>query len=332
MTARPEPRPTRSGYLHDALFFGSDQDLLEATLEFALGALQRGEHLALACTDEHNALVADALDGFGAAGGPEGVTVLARDEVYLRPSAAIEGFRTLAHQVLAEGASGLRILGEVPASPGQAQQRQWGRFEAVCNHELADLPIWGLCAYDRRTAPTAVQENVLATHPTLRHGHERRLNPGYVAPEDFLAGLAHTAVLPVEATPPALELSGLGHDAVRHARERVRLALADHVRWTLPTTATSAERVDDAVLAVHELTDNAVRHGRPPVTIRMWATGPDVLVTVSDAGAGVADPFAGFVRHDTALGLWVTRQLCEELDLRHDGERFTVRLHLTLAG
>lgn len=326
MTAGPEQRPTPVGYLHDALFFDSDEDLLDATLGFAAGALATGERLALACSEERNALIAGALDGL------EDVTALPRASVYLSPPAALDYYRQLAQRAAAQGAPGLRILGEVPTGADAVRQREWARFEAVCNLALADLPVWSICAYDSRATPALVAHGALATHPMLRRDGRREQNPDYIEPTTYLAATALPPPLPVEAAPAALTLTGLEHDAVRVARERVRLALADHVRTAPGVPGSAWSRIDDVVLAVHEVTDNAVRHGKPPVTVRMWVDAADVVCTVTDAGPGLEDPFGGYVRQGAAMGLWVARRLCDELDARHDDEGFTVRLRLTLGG
>jgi anti-sigma regulatory factor (Ser/Thr protein kinase) len=87
------------------------------------------------------------------------------------------------------------------------------------------------------------------------------------------------------------------------------------------------------MIGVTEAVTNAQRHGRPPVTVRIWAAGDRVVVTVHDTGRGPADPLAGLVpvpsstpgRH-LGLGLWVTHQLDIEVTLRHASDGFTVRL------
>jgi hypothetical protein len=43
------------------------------------------------------------------------------------------------------------------------------------------------------------------------------------------------------------------------------------------------ERVDDAVMAVREVESNGLRHGEPPVTVRVWV-GPDAWCARSPTG------------------------------------------------
>jgi anti-sigma regulatory factor (Ser/Thr protein kinase) len=94
----------------------------------------------------------------------------------------------------------------------------------------------------------------------------------------------------------------------------------------------AADSVDDLVLAVGEVVTNAVRHGEPPVRVRLWTTPGRVVCSVTDQGRGVQDPVAGYrpVRGEGLLqggmGLWLARQLTHRLHLSQRPDGFTVRL------
>lgn len=71
--------------------------------------------------------------------------------------------------------------------------------------------------------------------------------------------------------------------------------------------------------AVDNLITNAVRHGRPPIRIVGQEAGDRVLITVSDAGPGVAETFrdqlferfaAGGRTGGAGLGLYIVREIC----------------------
>src|SRR5207237_1352203 len=69
------------------------------------------------------------------------------------------------------------------------------------------------------------------------------------------------------------------------------------------TRAGLAERpAHDLVFAASEVTTNALRHGRPPVRIRLWSTTGQAVCTVTDAGPGFDEPLAGYLpAHGGAL-------------------------------
>jgi anti-sigma regulatory factor (Ser/Thr protein kinase) len=81
----------------------------------------------------------------------------------------------------------------------------------------------------------------------------------------------------------------------------------------------SEGRVTDAVLAVHELAANAIRHGAGHGRLRVWKTGNALHCEVTDDGAGArgdSEPPAppGWpVEH--GHGLWLIRQVADQASL-----------------
>jgi anti-sigma regulatory factor (Ser/Thr protein kinase) len=94
------------------------------------------------------------------------------------------------------------------------------------------------------------------------------------------------------------------------------------------------DAVEDFLLAVDEMTSNAMRHGGPPVSLRLWVADDRIVCTISDHGPGWDDPFAGYgPAHGEDLsrggmGLWLARQLCDHVDISSDGAGARVRLTL----
>jgi anti-sigma regulatory factor (Ser/Thr protein kinase) len=84
------------------------------------------------------------------------------------------------------------------------------------------------------------------------------------------------------------------------------------------------------------MTTNALRHGRPPVDLRLWADADRLVCTVTDRGAGLQDPFIGYgPAHGDDLslggmGLWLARQLCDHVDITRTGDGVRVRLTTVL--
>jgi anti-sigma regulatory factor (Ser/Thr protein kinase) len=302
------------GFVHDALLFGSSDELTGVAAPFLLEGLAAGDAAVLAVGPDRTAPLLAAL------GHDPRVLVLERHALYRsRTPTAITTFRRLAAEHAAPGRR-VRVVGETDFGTTVADQREWQRYEAVINEAFAASPLWGLCVFDTRL-PEPVLETARHTHPHLRTPAGRGANPGYVDPARYLTTLP-VPDEPLEATPPALaaddvtDFIGLRHTV------RERLAAVDG----------PADLIEDFLLAVDEMASNGVRHGSPPVGLRLWTTPGTLVCTISDSGRGWDDPFAGYgPAHGTDLshggmGLWLARQLCDHVAIRRDERGNSVRL------
>ena len=307
-----------TSYTHEALFFDSRRALLEAAVPWLREGLEAGEDVALVCTDEHNTALADAL-------GPDPhVMVLPRTRIYRKAVDAVAFFHDLFTARVAAGQPRVRLVGEVGFDTGPRGHDEWCRYEAVCNHALAPLPLWSLCAYDTQVLPRPLLDTAWVTHPWLRAGGERARNGDFVQPARLLTGLTR----PLE--PPAAEAATFTLTEVGELpglRRWLQARLAD--------AQVETEAAENAVLAVDEVTANGLCHGRPPVQVALWQSA-GVVCDVTDRGTGITDPLAGYTPPDPlrllegGAGLWMTRRLCEEVTTGWTPAGFTVRL--TLAG
>ncbi|MEV6639252.1 sensor histidine kinase [Amycolatopsis sp. NPDC051371] len=310
MTAAPQLAP--KGYDHAAVQYRSDAELLAVAVPFLEAGLTAGEPTFVSLEPDHAELVRRALTPSA------GAQYLATDDFYVRPAAAIKSYREMMAGLVAGGAAGIRIFGEIPRKAIDTSWDWWARYEATVNHAYDEFPLRSMCAYDTRTTPRHVLDDVARTHPfvaTPGGGHHS--NTGYVDPPAFLTGPRPMTLHPIQHTAPLVELADPQPSAARHAV----LGIA---KTDLPVA-----EVDDLVLAVSEIVDNSVRHGRPPVTMRVWADADHVVVTVHDAGEGPGDPFAGLLPADRQVGgrgLWIAHQICSQVTLHRDETGFTARL------
>lgn len=343
--------PAAAGFTHEAAFLASEEDLLGAVVPFAHEGLDRGEPVVLACTRPTTERLLAALEGDPRVG------LLVPEAGRRRVSATITACQELVERRTVPVGRRVRLVGEPAFWSGHEHGAELGRVEAVANHLLAPYPLWKMCLYDAaRLPPSALAQGAL-THPFLWARSVRRPNPQYLDPELYVRRNVQAHPDPLEGTPPALEVRGLGDlQALRRGllcvlgrRNRSSLlvprcdrsgggtvpggggtlprAVGPHVgRWR------GAETVDDFVVAVNEVATNALRHGVPPVTVRAWAGVDRFVCTVEDHGDGFDTPFAGYASPEAAgpvesgMGLWLARQLCDQIDLiRRDGT-FTVRL------
>jgi anti-sigma regulatory factor (Ser/Thr protein kinase) len=307
-------------YAHDALLYESPEHLVEVAAPFLLEGLAAGDAAVIATSTATAGLLREAV------GRSRDVHVLDRAEVYRsRTPAAITTFQQLAEDRAAGGGRRVRIVGEVDFGPTERDWLEWQRYEAVVNEALAGWPLWGLCVFDTQRLPDPLLATVLHTHPRVVTSRGREDNPLFTEPADYLRALPVPAE-PLEGTTPRLHATRVADFA----------GLRRAVATALTGVAAAADVLQDFLLAVDEMTSNALRHGGRPVDLRLWV-GPDRLVcTIRDRGAGWDDPFAGYgPAHGDDLsrggmGLWLARQLCDHVDIRTGTGGASVRLTLRL--
>ncbi|MEU7874621.1 sensor histidine kinase [Dactylosporangium sp. NPDC049140] len=303
----------RSGYVHEAVCYDSDEHLLAVVVPFLLGGVAAGEPTLVSFGERNAALVAAAL--------PPGcpVTFLTGGDVYARPAGAIRAYRTLLADHMVTGAAQIRIVGELGREQLGDSWDWWARYESAINYAYDEYPLWSMCAYDTRATPAAVLADVRRTHPTTAGPRERHTaNAEYTGPETFLLENRPEAADPLQRHAPAADVADVAPDA---ARRIVRAVGEGRV---------GPAKLDDLTLAVSEIVANAHRYGRPPVRVRVWAADGRVVVTVDDAGPGPKDPFAGLLaapsERSAGFGLWITHQVCDHVSLQRTPDGFALRM------
>ena len=319
-TPVPDHLHTDRSYRHDALLYDDRVQLVDVALPFMLDGLAAGDAVVVATGDGTASALRDAVNG------DPRVHILERGDVYrARTPSAITTFRRVADERSEQGRRQVRIVGEVDFGATERDWLEWFRYESVINKALADWPLWGLCVFDTQALPEPVLDSALRTHTAVVTPAGRAANADFVPPADYLRQLPVLAE-PLEATPPRL----WAHDVedfigLRHA-----------VAAELATVDAPRDVVEDFLLAVDEMTSNALRHGKPPVGLRLWVGGDRIVCSIDDHGPGLADPFAGYgPAHGEDLsrggmGLWLARQLCDHVDLTGDDEGSRVRLTVRL--
>ncbi|WP_229397749.1 anti-sigma factor RsbA family regulatory protein [Micromonospora okii] len=301
------------GYFHEAVCYRSAEELLAVAVPFLLDGVAAGEPSVVSFGERNADLLRRALPA------DSGVLFLAGGDVYARPTGAIRRYREMLAGYVAGGAGQIRIIGELPAWALGVTWDWWARYESAINHAYDEFPLWSLCAYDLRTTPGAVLDDVARTHPRHLTPDGRHVpSPTYTEPMTYLRENRPVLPDPLQAAPPQVELTD-----PTAAQARAAVHAAD--RGVLPV-----DDVENLVVAVSETVTNALRHGRPTVRLRLWV-GPDRMVaTVSDGGDGPKDPFAGLIPAgdgaEGGLGLWITHQSCNHVTAHRGPGGYTLRL------
>jgi anti-sigma regulatory factor (Ser/Thr protein kinase) len=302
------------GHFHEVGFYGSDAEFRALIVPFVEEGIAAGEPVIIGYDDRKSGLLRSWLTD------PSAVEFTGDKDLYATPARAIATYRRLFKFHVAMGAGQIRIAGDVPHPGNGGRFEGWDRYESAVNTVWQDFPVWGRCLYDISTAPQAVLDVVERTHPHIVSPKgQRRASDRYQDAQVF-EGLQY-APDPLEDSPPLAVLVNRPAADARHALARI-------ARGRIPGTA-----LDDLLIGVTEAVTNAQCHGRPPATVRIWASPDSIVVTVHDTGPGPVDRLAGLVPAPSStsdrqlgLGLWVVHQLGIDVTLRHTSDGFTVRL------
>jgi anti-sigma regulatory factor (Ser/Thr protein kinase) len=300
------------GHFHEAGFYGSDAEFAALIVPFVEEGVAAGEPVIIGYDDRKSGLLRSWLSE------PSAVEFIRGEDLYATPARAIAACRRTFEHHVATGAGQIRFAGDVPHPGNGGRFEGWDRYELAINTVWQDLPVWGRCLYDTTTAPRAVLDAAERTHPLLvspsgqRTASERYQKPGVFDP-------LPPAPDPLEATSPLVELIGRPPADTRQA-----ITQAGRGRVTEGALA-------DLIIGASEAVGNALRHGQPPATVRIWATADRIVVHVHDTGPGPADPLAGLVPASPGdsrlgMGLWLMQQLDIDTALIHAPTGFTVRL------
>jgi anti-sigma regulatory factor (Ser/Thr protein kinase) len=303
-----------NGFVHAAGLYGSDDEFMRTVVPFCAAGVRRGEPTLVRVAPEKQDLLRSAL------GPQDGVAFLPHGEQYANPPGALANAVELIDRHTRGGRQRVRLLGELPALQGIGSDA-WIRYEAAANQVLRSAPVVALCPFDVRLTPEPVLDELLRTHHAVAADDgEPVRNACYEPPERFMARRADVADDPVFASASDMELRDPAPAVARQAVGRlVTMARLD------------PEETGGLLVAVSEVVTNALRHGRPPVTVQAWVRPGRVVVVVHDLGHGPAEPFAGLLPVEPGaqiggLGLWIAHQLCPEIALSTSRDGFTVSL------
>jgi anti-sigma regulatory factor (Ser/Thr protein kinase) len=92
-------------------------------------------------------------------------------------------------------------------------------------------------------------------------------------------------------------------------------------------------RVQDLVLAVSEVAANTLRHTRSSGTLAIWHDTDEIVCEIRDSGT-ITNPDQGARKPPPGSsgghGLWLVRQVCDQVELISDDSGTTIRMHMTL--
>jgi anti-sigma regulatory factor (Ser/Thr protein kinase) len=295
---------------HSLLVYDDDGRMVEKMAPFLCSGLADGERAVVVLDRRKWERLAGALGSDA-----ENVLYIERDNFYTRPEAALRGYDGALRRFVRDGASAIRVFGELPRCETDDEWNLWLTYEAILNRAFEHHPVWVMCGYDTREVPRPLLEGAFDTHPEmLTEGWGR--SPHYHEPEDVVRS----------RTPTPAQLAGLRPLPLEGGPRGFRQVLSAE----LGAAAVSELDAGSMLVAAEEVLANARRHGGETLSVQVGRVGDRFLCEVSDDGPGIDDPLAGFrpprPGHADGAGLWVARQVTKQLELVPSPQGATVRL------
>ncbi|WP_146615562.1 sensor histidine kinase [Nonomuraea aridisoli] len=309
---RPDrARADGESFQHVAVPYDSDASLLGLVAPRVRAALGEGRHVLV---------ITSRLPQLAEALGPDA------DRVETRPPASwyAHPFRMLA--ACHDYTRGRRtlVVGE-PVWQGRSA-REIGeliRCESVLNAALRPATATLLCLYDVRATPRDVADSCPVNHPVLLGPDGEVPSARYVEPYELV--LPHDRA-PLPPPPADAVTIGFAGPGLRRARQ----AVAAYAR----VLGMDADRVTSLVISVSEIAANSIEHGAGHGVITLWRAGGELVCEITEPGGALDDPLPGCIPPEPAslrgYGLWISRQLCDLVELRSGGGALRVRLRLSL--
>lgn len=303
-------------FIHRALVYDRDDAFLDTAVPFARAGLEAGETV-LAINS------AAGITGLREALGGAADSVEFRDSTswYAQPTRTIAAYSSFLADNIGPR---IRVITE-PGWEGctPAEISEWTRYESIVNEAFADVEASVLCMYDRRVTAPEIIDGALRTHPELVGDSGPRPNDAYLDPCTVFAEVDRQPLPPPPPHAVAVQVDSADLSSPRNF-------IGGHARGH----GMSPARLNDLLVAATEVATNAIRHGVPPITCRLWDDDGDLVVDVTDAGLWEPDAVPGFLPPDpvsrSGFGLWGVRMLCPLVQLRTGAVGTTVRLRVPL--
>ena len=305
----------RPGFLHQGCLYGCDEEFLAAAVPFIEDGLAGGEPVLAVTTPGNLDLLFEVLGECA-----RGLDYAETAYFGRRPPQRIGAFDRYWQMHLTEQGR-VRILAE-PTWTGRPEReiRAWKQMEARLNLIFADTRIWMICPYDTRVLRPDIVADVRRTHPSCVAGRDTLPGASYTDPAAFARGLAGGPLPrpPAEAADLAFtgDLAGLRHFAADAAAAR----------------GLTGDRAALFVIAVVEAV-SYVRRDAMVTAVAIWDRPGAVVCDISQPGGGLAGPLPGWrppelERPRPDDGLWLARQVCEQVETRLADGGCTIRLRV----
>jgi anti-sigma regulatory factor (Ser/Thr protein kinase) len=300
-----------NGFRHEVAFYEGMGDLVRAVVPFVREGVARREPVLVAMAPARLDVVERAL-------GADAVRVDFVDmtELGANPACIIPEWRRFLEDTADQGAA--RGVGE-PVWPGRRDVElcETDLHEALLNLAFDGGPTWRLlCPYDVSALPRQVVSDARRNHPVVHAAADGA--PSDYAGHDSARRTFASALPPVPSDALVHRFAGIDISGVRRL-----------VRVVALEQGLEPRRVDDLMLAAHELATNSVTHGGGRGEVAIWREPGALAVEIHDQG-WIEDPLVGQglldLQAEAGRGIWMANQLCDLVQVRSGDRGTQVRL------
>lgn len=296
---------------HHAILYRDDEEFLAALVPILRASVEAEDATFVVTGDRESGLLREELGSDARA-----VQFMDPTGFYRNTVRAMAAFGALAK------ALGPRPACVVGAKPGiwsnHADVAEWARYDALVNVAFSNVDFRAFCCFNTATLPPDVIAGVRRTHRRIQEGEVMRENPDYTDPESFIAQMDRRPLPPSPSSAASMPVQPANLHAVRNF-------VAEQAR----NSGVTADALHNLLVAVTEVTTNAIRHGTSPVTLRTW---PDqgLVCEITDSGHWQPEEFLAWQPPQSAaepgFGLWGVGMLCDSVQVRTGAKGTAVRL------
>ncbi|MEV5297609.1 sensor histidine kinase [Amycolatopsis methanolica] len=263
-----------TGFVHEALFYGSPEEYLDGLVPFLTQGLAAGDPVAAAVPEPNLSLLREALGDDASRVHLLDMGVAGRNPGRVIPQ-VLRGFADRHRD-----AARVRIIGE-PIWDGRSavEYPACAQHEALINPAFAGRDVTIVCPYDTKALDPVAIADAHMTHPLVTERGVRRGSDTY-AWDDLVARYND------ELKPPAGAVT-------------FRVQVPDHLSVARRSVAAYAlefglgeARTEDLKLIVTELATNSLLHAGTPCELSLWREGAELVCSATDGGR-LTDPLAG---------------------------------------
>lgn len=308
-----------AGFAHEALMYAGLTDFLRQTVPFLTEGLDAGEPALVALPQVRVDALRKAL---GQRAGD--VQFVPMELIGRNPSRIIAEWHAFVEARPDDGRS-IRGIGEpIWATRSPAELAECHVHESLLNDAFAETSGFTLlCPYDTDALDAQTLQDARCTHPVLRRDAASTISPQYSP----VAVRAQHLGAPLPAVPASARLLTVRRDPIGPVLGNVRRQVAEHARGC----GAAPRQVSDLVLAVHEVTVNAIQHDEQ-ASVAMWCENDAVVCEVRNATV-LDNPMAGrrYPGHSAlnGRGLWLVNRICDFVQIRSGEHGTAVRVQVS---